>query len=203
MSNLLKSDFQQPRRLWGVEVHERIRLLSDFPTDTYTRLRMNSCKRVRLILQRGLYPVVFCSLESPMYLCCLMIALVNKNLSQHYPYLLKLYWEWVVIDLALSKIMVPSITIASLELLAPILNHHLPSTVVCHTDLLPQILKYVTGSQSVLHLNLVVIGQNYESEEQIASLPSLTVLRWDDIEKAGEQSHVPLPTPSEHTLWWC
>jgi long-chain acyl-CoA synthetase len=111
---------------------------------------------------------------------------------------LTIHIEWLVTDLALSKINVPSFTITSLELLAPVLEHYPPSAIACHADLAVQLLEIISDANEHAHHQLIVIGQNAEAEAHLASQRALKTHRWEELVEAGKQdASVTLPTSSE------
>jgi len=104
--------------------------------------------------------------------------------------------EWLVTDLALSKINVPSFTITSLEFLVPVLDHYPPSAIVCHSDLVVQLLEIISDSNEHAHHQLIVVGQNAEVDTHLASQRALKTHRWEELVEVGKQdTNVTLPTP--------
>lgn len=103
--------------------------------------------------------------------------------------------EWLITDLALSKIMVPSFTISSLEFLAPVLEHYPPSAIVCHVDLVPQLLELIADSNESSHHKLFVVGRNSEAEAHLTAQASLQKHSWEDLELTGAGIDMDLPTP--------
>jgi len=161
LTDLLKKDFQQSRKLWGTDI-------------TNSELQSRSSALAAGFLSRaGLVPG-----ESN------VLLVLNDGIN------------WVLTDLALSKINVPSFTIASLEFLAPVLEHYPPSAIVCHADLATQILEIISDSNEHAHHQLIVIGRNAESDAHLTSQRALKTHRWEELLEAGKQeTNVALPTP--------
>ncbi|CAK5279607.1 unnamed protein product [Mycena citricolor] len=108
--------------------------------------------------------------------------------------------EFVIADFALASHSIPSFTLSSSTLLAPVLESHPPSAIVTHASLLTSVLEliYDAGEANRNH-TIIVVGE--PSSQALASVASrVQVLRWADVEREGvktEKILSPIPKPSD------
>ncbi|KAJ7694171.1 hypothetical protein B0H17DRAFT_1058042 [Mycena rosella] len=108
--------------------------------------------------------------------------------------------EFIISDLALASHSIPSFTLTSSNLLAPVLESHPPSAIITHASMLHQLLEliYDAGEASRNH-TIIVVGE--PSAQAMASVASkVKVLKWADVEREGirvEKIISPLPKPND------
>ncbi|KAJ3829994.1 hypothetical protein F5880DRAFT_1518298 [Lentinula raphanica] len=108
--------------------------------------------------------------------------------------------EFLIADLALSSHSIPSMTLATPNLLSPVLDTHPPSAIITHAEFLPTLLELIyDAGEEGRHHTIVVVGE--PSSRVMASVASkVKVLLWTDVEREGvkvPKIMSPLPKPSD------
>ena len=108
--------------------------------------------------------------------------------------------EFLITDLALASHSIPSFTLSSLSVLAPVLDEHPPSAIVVQAEFLPQLLEQIHDWNEGAHHTIIVVG-NANLDKKLGSMK---FLRWEDIERQGAQVEQVVPAaPSKcHILQW-
>jgi long-chain acyl-CoA synthetase len=104
--------------------------------------------------------------------------------------------EFLVSDIALASISVPSLTLSSLDLLSPVLDVHPPSAIIVNAEFLPHLLELIYEASEDAHHTIIVVGSYQASSEQHGA----KILNWSDLEAHGKQTDklvVPAPRPSD------
>lgn len=107
--------------------------------------------------------------------------------------------EFIVADLALAAHSIPSFTLTSADLLAPVLEAHPPSVILTQAELLPQLLELIYDSgESTREHYIVVVGE--PSTKALATVASkIKVLKFAEVEREGIRVEKTLsPQPSKH-----
>lgn len=103
--------------------------------------------------------------------------------------------EFLITELALASHSIPSLTLASLSLLSPVLESHPPTAVIVDGSFLSHALELIYDLNESLHHFVVVVGK---ADEAVLSQASerVKIVRWTDIEAQGKVA-VPItgPTP--------
>uniref|UniRef100_A0A8H7Y1P5 AMP-dependent synthetase/ligase domain-containing protein n=1 Tax=Psilocybe cubensis TaxID=181762 RepID=A0A8H7Y1P5_PSICU len=108
--------------------------------------------------------------------------------------------EFVVADLALAAHSILSITLATSDLLDPVLDAHTPSAIITHAFLLPQLLELIyEGGERAREYAIILVGE--PSPQAMASVASnVKIYNFTEIERQGfkvEKILSPLPKPSD------
>jgi long-chain acyl-CoA synthetase len=103
--------------------------------------------------------------------------------------------EFLITDLALASHSIPSFTLTSPTLLAPVLEAHPPTAIVIDAGFVPHVLELLFDAAEAAHHVVVVVG---ELDKQTASRIAnrIRLVRWSDIEAegaSGEQLAPPTP----------
>ncbi|KAH8107160.1 acetyl-CoA synthetase-like protein [Cristinia sonorae] len=96
--------------------------------------------------------------------------------------------EFLITDLALASHSIPSFTLASLQLLAPVLQNHPPSAIVVQSDFLPQLLELIHKSNESVHHTIIVVGELDPKLQR--GYGAVKLLKWDVMERTGSQEKV-------------
>ncbi|KAI0035954.1 acetyl-CoA synthetase-like protein [Vararia minispora EC-137] len=103
--------------------------------------------------------------------------------------------EFLITDLALASQGIPSFTLSSPALLAPVLDVHPPTAVIIDASFLPHALEHVLDSAEAAHHVLIVLGEP-DAQTTARAARGVRLVRWPDIEEEGRQSGVTeLPAP--------
>ena len=97
--------------------------------------------------------------------------------------------EFLITDLALASHSIPSFTLSSLSVLAPVLDEHPPSAIVVQAEFLPQLLEQIHDWNEGAHHIIIVVG-NANLDKKLGSMK---FLRWEDIERQGAQVEQVVP----------
>ncbi|TBU47951.1 acetyl-CoA synthetase-like protein [Dichomitus squalens] len=106
--------------------------------------------------------------------------------------------EFIIADLALSALSVPTFTVASASVLSPVLERHPPSVIITDAEVLPHLLELIFDAHESEHHTIVVVGDI--SGAKLPKLNNVKILRWDDIETEGAaatKSPLPVPDPND------
>ncbi|KZV90421.1 acetyl-CoA synthetase-like protein [Exidia glandulosa HHB12029] len=107
--------------------------------------------------------------------------------------------EWLITDLALAAIAVPSVTLATLDLLSDVLDKHPPSAIVVHGDFFMHVLELLAESASASNYVVIVLGDLRTDARRHAQQLGVTVFHWNDISARGteEKAELPAVQPSD------
>lgn len=98
--------------------------------------------------------------------------------------------EFLITDLALASHSIPSFTLSSLSVLAPVLDEHPPSAIVVQAEFLPQLLEQIHDWNEGAHHTIIVVGEAKLDKH----LGSMKFLKWENIESQGAQLEPAVPT---------
>lgn len=101
--------------------------------------------------------------------------------------------EWLITDLALAAIAVPSVTLASLNLLNDVLEKHPPSAIVLHADFLMHVLEHLSDASGAEKHVVIVVGELRTDVRRHAQQLGVTVFQWEDIRQRGIEGKAELP----------
>ncbi|KZV71784.1 acetyl-CoA synthetase-like protein [Peniophora sp. CONT] len=93
--------------------------------------------------------------------------------------------EFLITDLALASQNIPSFTLSSQSLLAPVLEAHPPTAIIIDAGFLPHALELILDSAEASHHVLVVLGEPDERTVKRCA-DSIRLVRWSDIEDEGQ-----------------
>lgn len=102
--------------------------------------------------------------------------------------------EFLVADLALSALLVPTFTVASASVISPVLERHPPSVIITNAELLQHLLELIYDAHESEHHTIVVTGD--VSGVKLPKVDHVKILMWDDIEADGAAAtKAVLPVP--------
>ena len=102
--------------------------------------------------------------------------------------------EFLIADLALSALSVPTFTVASASVLSPVLESHPPSVIITDAEFLPHLLELIYDAHESEHHTIVVVGD--ADGAKLPKLNNVKILNWDAIEAEGAAAtKSPLPLP--------
>jgi len=93
----------------------------------------------------------------------------------------------MVADLALASHSVSSLTLSNASLLAPVLESHTPSAIICHAFILPHLLEliYESSERQIGH-TIILVGD--PSPQAMASVASnIKIFNFADLEREGNK----------------
>ena len=103
--------------------------------------------------------------------------------------------EFIIADLALAALSVPSATLSSAALLLPYLKTHSPTAIITDSQLLPTLLEAIGNSGKIDRHAVVVVG---EDMSRGVVTTQVNVFKWNDLEKQGSGTENPSSsTPSK------
>ncbi|TCD65411.1 hypothetical protein EIP91_002710 [Steccherinum ochraceum] len=102
--------------------------------------------------------------------------------------------EFLITDLALASHSIPSFTLATLQVLSPVLESHPPSAIVVQADFLPQLLELIHDSNEGTHHTVIVVGE-VDVKKYTRGFGAFKLLKWDDVERQGAKEAVEPRTP--------
>lgn len=97
--------------------------------------------------------------------------------------------EWLLIDLALSSIGVASIAAARLDLLSPVLEHHVPDVIFADVKLLESTLEQVAELGN--HFPIVIVGNNATQKAEASRNTGFNVTALEELEIVGKEIEEP------------
>ncbi|PIL23838.1 hypothetical protein GSI_13589 [Ganoderma sinense ZZ0214-1] len=106
--------------------------------------------------------------------------------------------EFLVADLALSALLVPTFTVASASVISPVLESHPPSVIITNPELLQHVLELIYDAHESEHHTIVVTGDI--SGLNLPKVDHVKILMWDDIEADGAaaaKAALPVPDPND------
>jgi hypothetical protein len=92
--------------------------------------------------------------------------------------------EWLLIDLTLSNFRIRSTTLTKLNLLSPILAHHIPDVIFTHVSLLEPVLEQVAEEGN--HFPIVVVGENALTKAEASRNIGFNVVTLEEAESSGK-----------------
>ncbi|KAF9514878.1 hypothetical protein BS47DRAFT_1392137 [Hydnum rufescens UP504] len=92
-------------------------------------------------------------------------------------------FEWLLIDLTLSNFRIHSTTLTKLNLLSPILAHHIPDVIFTHVSLLEPVLEQVAEEGN--HFPIVVVGENALTKAEASRNIGFNVVTLEEAESSG------------------
>jgi len=103
--------------------------------------------------------------------------------------------EFLITDLALASHGIPSFTLTSPNLLAPVLDAHPPTAVIIDAGFLAQALELILDAAEASHHVLIVLGDlDAKTAGRVAD--HVRLVRWSDIEEEGRQQEGGAQLPS-------
>ena len=115
-------------------------------------------------------------------------------------YLLTTIVEWLITDLALSLLSLPSMTLETTELLNDVLHQHGPCAIVLTSRVLDQLLELAAEMKAVRSSTLFVLGPITQISQDHARQLGVRILPWKDVEEEGTREKATFPPLGESTV---
>jgi len=93
--------------------------------------------------------------------------------------------EFLISDLALASHSIASFTLASLSLLASVLESHPPSAIITEAKFVPHLLELIHDSNEGGHHKIIVVGSDQLSAKLLGAVQ---LYKWNDIESQGAKA---------------
>lgn len=95
--------------------------------------------------------------------------------------------EFLISDLALSTLSIPSFTVANLSLVVPVLSTHPPSAVFVPISHLEHVLEQIVDMKESKLISVVVVPEEgvQKDVEKLKSKSGVKIYMWEDVEDAG------------------
>lgn len=99
--------------------------------------------------------------------------------------------EWLLTDLALSTLSVPSIAITQLGLLASTLEHHTPNVILTHISFLDYVLEQISEEEQAQHISIIVVGDAGHVGTEKGRVAGIKVMPFEEVEASGKGVQAP------------
>ncbi|KAH7107449.1 acetyl-CoA synthetase-like protein [Auriculariales sp. MPI-PUGE-AT-0066] len=96
--------------------------------------------------------------------------------------------EWLLTDLALGQLAVPSVFLAALDLLHDVLEQRTASAIIVEASFLEQVLEVIAEESELRRLIIVVVGEPPAEAHRSAQHIGVNLLSWQDVEARGRQN---------------
>jgi len=106
---------------------------------------------------------------------------------------LTLFVEFLVSELALAKISVPSFTIEKPSLLSPVLESHPPNAIITHSFFVEQVLELILDRHEASHHTIIVVGSVGLPAGLNKLQGQVRIIQWEDLFKSDtKEAELPL-----------
>jgi long-chain acyl-CoA synthetase len=107
------------------------------------------------------------------------------------PVLTHVILEWLISDLALALYSIPTITVASPNLIAEVLVKYPPNAILVQVAFLPHLLELLTENDSDLHV--IVVGDKTGEVKKWEGKVKVQLLTWEKVESVVGNAPTPVP----------
>ncbi|GJJ12182.1 hypothetical protein Clacol_006423 [Clathrus columnatus] len=105
--------------------------------------------------------------------------------------------EFLITDLALSKISVTSFTMSTPSLLSKSLESFTPTTIFIDQSILETLLEHISDVHQSAHHSIIVFGDEKQASVSLSQKLGIRILRWEDILEKGKTVLKPTVPPND------